>query len=69
MEDQRATDHRWPRVPERLLVEAEKIIEASDGIDGFRLAFCGVPIQQLTEREARAALAYLMQRRFKSIRP
>jgi len=53
----------WPPVPEAMLAKAEQFgREAREA--GKAFTFCGVPVQELTEREAKAALLVLMGDRF-----
>lgn len=53
----------WPPVPEAMLAKAEQSArEAKEA--GKAFTFCGVPVQELTEREAKAALVILMAERF-----
>jgi hypothetical protein len=73
MEDQRAVDRAiheawrrvrgWPPIPESMLAAAESIVTDAEAA-GTNFTFCDVPIQHLTEREARAGLAFLMREHF-----
>lgn len=78
MEDQRAVDEAiheawrrekgWPPIPESMLAAAERIVSEAEAA-GKYFTFCDVPIQNLTEREARAGLAFLMHQHFVATKP
>lgn len=55
----------WPPVPEALLDAAKRIAEQERQAGGMAYVFCGVPVSELTEREAKAALVLLMHEMFK----
>ena len=59
----------WPPVPEEMLLAAERITE-HDLVENQReCQFCGVPVWELTEREAKAGLVLLMTELFKQKQP
>ena len=65
MEDPKAVDeayfwlHRkangWPPLPDEFMARWSRLLEPDE--DGKVLTICGVPLKELTEAEAKAALA------------
>lgn len=55
----------WHPVPENMLLAAEEAVRLEKQNGGMAYTFCGVPVQELTEREAKAALVLLLQEMFK----
>ena len=55
----RRRENGWDPLPEAFLKKKEAILK-EDRENGMRYTFMGVPIEELTERETKAALLFLL---------
>lgn len=54
----------WPMIPKEVLDAGAQLIREAEANEGMQYTFCGVPIQHLTQEEARLALAMMYHHAF-----